>query len=112
VSGEATPPLQIRADANAGVHTLWLKGELDLVSAGLLETRIAELCTDGASRIVLEMSELDFIDSTGLRALLVSEELCGVNSCRLFLGELSPQVARLLQLSGLEDRLPRASQTG
>ena len=108
---ETNPGLKIRGDAGAGVHTLWLEGELDLVSAGLLETRIAELCTDGASRIVLEMSELDFMDSTGLRALLVSEELCGVNSCRLMVGQLSPQVARLLELSGLEGRLPRAPQT-
>ena len=112
MNGEANPGLQIRGDGKGGVQTLWLTGELDLVSAGLLETRIAELCTDGASLIVLEMSELDFMDSTGLRALLVSEELCGVNSCRLLVGQLSPQVARLLELSGLEGRLPRAPQTG
>lgn len=112
MSDEAIPALQIRGEASGGVHTLWLKGELDLVSAGLLETRIGELCADGASRIVLEMSELDFMDSTGLRALLVSDELCGVNSCRLLVGQLSPQVSRLLQLSGLEDRLPRAPQAG
>jgi len=110
VNGEANPGLQIRGDGTAGDHTLWLKGELDLVSAGLLETRIAELCTDGASRIVLDMSDLEFMDSTGLRALLVSQELCGVNSCRLLVGQLSPQVARLLELSGLEGRLPRAAQ--
>ena len=110
MNGEPAPGLQIRADGESGLHTLFLKGELDLVSAGLLETRIAELCTDGASRIVLEMGELNFMDSTGLRALLVSEELCGVNSCRLLVGQLSPQVARLLELSGLEGRLPRAHQ--
>lgn len=112
MNDERNPGLKIRGDAAAGVHTLWLKGELDLVSAGLLETRIAELCTDGASRIVLEMSELNFMDSTGLRALLVSEELCGVNSCRLMVGQLSPQVARLLELSGLEGRLSRAPEPG
>jgi anti-sigma B factor antagonist len=111
VNDQAHPGLQIRADGTEGVHTLWLKGELDLVSAGLLETRIAELCTDGASRIVLDMSDLEFIDSTGLRALLVSRELCGVNSCRLLVGQLSPQVERLLELSGLEGRLPRAAPT-
>jgi len=61
---------------------------------------------------VLEMSALNFMDSTGLRSLLVSEELCSVNSCRLLLGQLSPQVARLLELSGLEGRLPRVSAAG
>jgi anti-sigma B factor antagonist len=110
MSAEPPPSLEIRGEPDGAAHTLWLKGELDLVSAGLLETRIAELCTDGASRIVLEMSGLDFMDSTGLRSLLVSEELCSVNSCQLLVGELSPQVARLLELSGLEGRLRRASE--
>ena len=82
VSDQPQPGLAIRGEENKGSHTLRLTGELDLVSAGLLETRIAELCTDGASRIVLEMTELSFMDSTGLRSLLVSQELCSVNSCR------------------------------
>ncbi len=112
MNGEGNTGLQIRGEGEGALHTLWLEGELDLVSAGLLETRIAELCADGATGIVLEMSELSFMDSTGLRALLVSEELCGVNSCRLLVGELSPQVARLLELSGLEGRLPRAPRAG
>jgi anti-anti-sigma factor len=111
VNDAPQPGLQIKGDAQEGRHTLWLKGELDLVSAGMLETRIGELCTDGASLIVLEMGELGFMDSTGLRSLLVSQELCAVNSCRLLIGELSAQVARLLELSGLEGRLPRATQS-
>jgi len=112
MNGGPARTLEIRGEADAGGHTLWLKGELDLVSAGLLETRIAELCTDGASRIVLELDGLEFMDSTGLRSLLVSEELCGVNSCQLLVGRLSPQVERLLELSGLRDRLPRVSEPG
>jgi anti-anti-sigma factor len=109
MSTEPPSSLEIRGESDARNHTLWLKGELDLVSAGLLETRIAELCADGASRIVLEMSALDFMDSTGLRSLLVSEEVCSVNSCQLLVGQLSPQVARLLELSGLDGRLSRVS---
>ncbi len=112
MSGEPPPGLEIRGDAHGLTHTLRLKGELDLVSSGMLETRIAELCTDGASQIILEMAELSFMDSTGLRALLVSQELCGVNSCRLLVGELSPQVTRLLELSGLAERLQRVEPAG
>ncbi len=103
-----SPGLEIRVEADDANYVLWLSGELDLVSAGMLETRIAELCTDGAGRIVLEMSGLEFMDSTGLRALLTSQELCGVNSCQLLIGEMSTQVSRLLELSGLEGRLRRA----
>ncbi len=109
MSGSQLPGLEIRGEVDGRAQRLWLKGELDLVSSGLLETRIAELCTDGASQIVLEMGELSFMDSTGLRALLVSQELCSVNACRLLVGALSPQVTRLLELSGLGDRLQRVA---
>jgi anti-sigma B factor antagonist len=105
------PSLEIRSyNAGPREHTLHLSGELDLASAGQLETTIAELCADGAREVLLEMSELSFMDSTGLRSLLVSHELCVVNACRLVLGELSPQVERLLDLSGVDGRLPRAGR--
>jgi len=88
-------------------YALYLRGELDLASAGLLETSIAELCTDGAGVVLVDMRELTFMDSTGLRSLLVSQELCVVNDCTLKLGELSPQVERLLDLAGVNEKLPR-----
>lgn len=105
------PSLDIQGDSTSPhEHTLHLQGELDLASAGQLETSIAELCTDGAKQVLLDMAELSFMDSTGLRSLLVSQELCTVNDCRLILGELSPQVERLLDLSGVDGRLPRQSK--
>ncbi len=48
MSGSQLPGLEIRGEVDGRAQRLWLKGELDLVSSGLLETRIAELCTDGA----------------------------------------------------------------
>jgi anti-anti-sigma factor len=84
---------------------MWLAGELDIASAGVLDTAIAELCTDGAERIVLEMGELEFMDSTGLRSVLVGQELCEVNGCELLIGELSAQVQRLLEISGVDEKL-------
>lgn len=100
--GEA---LQIQATTNGSGHILSLSGELDLASAGVLDTAIAELCTDGAERITLEMGELAFMDSTGLRSVIVGKELCEVNGCELLIGALSPQVQRLFEVSGVGAKL-------
>ncbi len=97
--------LQIRTERDADSHVLRLIGELDLASAGVLDTAIAELCTDGAKRITLEMEELAFMDSTGLRSVLVGRELCDVNGCELLIGGLSRQVERLLDISGVGEKL-------
>jgi anti-anti-sigma factor len=105
------PQLTIRQEVVADSWTLWLSGELDLASADVLDTTIAELCTDGADRIVLEMAELGFMDSTGVRSLLVGHELCSVNDCEMLIGSTSPQVTRLFEVSGLGERLPRRAST-
>jgi anti-sigma B factor antagonist len=89
-----------------------LSGELDLSSANQLDTTIAELGADGAQRIVIEMAELQFMDSTGLRSLLVAGELCKVNGCELLIGSTSLQVERLFSVSGVDERLPRRVKAG
>jgi anti-sigma B factor antagonist len=99
------PGLTMNHEAGQGGHVLSLSGELDLASAGALDTAIAELCTDGAERITLEMGALAFMDSTGLRSVLVSQELCEVNGCELLIGGLSRQVRRLFEVSGVGEKL-------
>jgi anti-sigma B factor antagonist len=99
--------LRIDTALDGDTWAVRLSGELDLSSAEQLDTTIAELCADGARRIVLEMRALEFMDSTGLRSLLVGAELCAVSGCELLLGSTSMQVERLLSVSGVNGRLPR-----
>jgi anti-sigma B factor antagonist len=97
--------LQVQSEHTTDGQVLRLAGELDLASAGVLDTAIAELCTDGARRITLEMEDLEFMDSTGLRSVLVGRELCDVNGCELVIGGLSRQVERLFDISGVGEKL-------
>ena len=106
----AGPTLQIRTEKTPEGYVLVLSGELDLASAGVLDTAIAELCIDGAERILLEMEALAFMDSTGLRSVLVGRELCEVNGCELLVGGVSTQVARLLDISGVGKQLTFLSE--
>jgi len=99
--------LQIRTESDGPTGVVWLAGELDLSCAGQLDMAIAELCAGGAQRIVLELDQLQFMDSTGLRSVLVGDELCKVSGCELLIGNTSRQVERLFQVSGVAKRLPR-----
>ena len=107
---EPQPALQIRTEGVDAEFTVALTGELDLASAGQLDTAIAELCADGAELIVLELGELEFMDSTGLRSVLVGDELCKVSGCELLIGATSRQVERLFSVSGVAERLPRRTE--
>ncbi len=99
--------LQIATVSDGDTWAVQLAGELDLSSSDRLDTTIAELCADGARRIVVEMSDLHFMDSTGLRSLLVGRELCEVSGCELLIGTTSLQVERLFSVAGVDGRLPR-----
>ena len=108
---EHAPTLEIRTKGEGEDFAVALSCELDLASAGQLDTAIAELCADGAKRIVLELVDLEFMDSTGLRSVLVGDELCKVNGCELLIGGTSRQVDRLFEVSGVAERLPRRAET-
>jgi anti-sigma B factor antagonist len=60
-----------RADASVVIPT----GELDLATAPALEAALARAFEQvGAGRVVLDLRELEFIDSSGLRTLLTARK--------------------------------------
>jgi anti-sigma B factor antagonist len=101
----ATIELSIQAHRQQDRHTLVLTGELDLASAPELEVMVAEACTDGASEIVLDLSRLRFMDSSGLKAILSARSLCAANGCELYLTPAQEPVHRLFELTRLIERL-------
>ena len=74
-------------------HTLILTGELDLASAPVLHRRISQLCRRGASAIALDLGNLTFLDSAGLRAVLLSREICERHGCEFSLIPLARTLA-------------------
>ena len=93
-----------------GRHRLRLSGELDLASSPVLTDAVSEACSADAKEIVLDIGQLEFIDSTGLRAILASRVVCAESNCGLSVhpeaDQVKPQVRRLLQVTGLLERLP------
>jgi anti-sigma B factor antagonist len=89
-------------------YTLLFGGELDLASASYVEELTRELCADGASEIVLDLSALAFIDSAGLGSILESRTLCEEHQCGFCLIPGARTIERLYELDGLVDKLPWA----
>jgi anti-sigma B factor antagonist len=106
VRSAGAPQLELRDVASGERHTLVLSGELDMAWAPILDQALHRVCGDGAEAIALDLSGLTFMDSTGLRAVLLAKELCERNDCEFLLTPGPPQVQRLFELTGLLDRLP------
>jgi anti-sigma B factor antagonist len=93
----------IRAD---GVAVLQLVGKLNMVSAGPLRKQIADLVEQGHSRVAIDLGEMEFLDSSGLGALI-----SGLKSTRQAGGDLriaapNEQARLVLSLTGMERVLP------
>jgi anti-sigma B factor antagonist len=87
-------------------HTLVLRGELDMASAPALEAMLQELCEGGAEELVVDLSQLTFMDSSGLSAILKTRALCEEHLCDLGLIPGRRPVQRVFELTHLLDRLP------
>jgi anti-sigma B factor antagonist len=96
----------IRDSSEGDRHTLALTGELDMVGAPELEGMAQQLCEGGARELVLDLRQLEFIDSTGLTAILRCRTLCEEHMCELCLIPGRRRVQRVFELTRLLDRLP------
>lgn len=89
-------------DDDGVVATLKLVGELDAAATDKLRDAANAQMTRGVDRIVLDLSELDFIDSTGLGAMLGVLKRLREKDGELALSAVSPRVQKLLDLTGLD----------
>ncbi len=84
---------------------LALHGELDLASAPRLQSEIESDTVDAAGIVVLDLDDVHFIDSAGLRVVLAAHERAVERGQRLALTPGSPQVQRLLSIAGVDGHL-------
>jgi anti-sigma B factor antagonist len=98
--------LVVRRTREGGVERLTPIGELDIATVPILERAFEGAFEDGEVRmIVVDLTELAFMDSTGLHALLRLAEACRAAD-RLRVVGGSHVVERLFDLSGVRDQLP------
>jgi anti-sigma B factor antagonist len=92
--------------ANKGeAAVISVSGELDLASSPALEEELERASNSGTSLVVVDLRELEFMDSTGLSVLVRAHQRAAQNGQRFGLVNGSQQVQRLLSLTGVADRL-------
>ncbi|MEX2106435.1 MAG: STAS domain-containing protein [Solirubrobacterales bacterium] len=97
------------ATLDDGVRVIAVRGELDLSNASSLEPPLEEAISAGDSSVLIDLSECEFIDSTGI-ALIVRAwqrlDRSGESSGRVVICSDNDQVRRVLEITGLELSIP------
>jgi anti-sigma B factor antagonist len=84
---------------------LRLDGDLDMASVPLLESEVELATLDDTTTIVLDLRGLEFLDSTGLRAILLLDKRSTERGQAFALVRGSEQVQRLMSMTRVDEHL-------
>jgi anti-anti-sigma factor len=100
--------LGMTSQREGDVHTIGLSGELDLATVEGVQRELECVEASDVEAIVVDLSGLTFVDSSGVRLVVLADVRSRADSERLTLLRGPASVQRVFALSGFEDRLPFA----
>jgi anti-anti-sigma factor len=102
----AVPRLDFESREEGQLAVLVLRGELDITGIAAIEPELERLADDEDVEVVaLDMRELEFLDSSGLRLIVMADQRLRAASRRLALVRGPESVQRVFEITRMTDRL-------
>jgi anti-anti-sigma factor len=105
-----TPVFEIASERDSeGVFIVHVRGELDISHEEELRTELKRGVDENHGGIVVVLTECPFIDSSGVRALLLGRQAQGADDGggpRLVIASGSSQIVRILSVMGVDEAIP------
>ncbi len=106
VSVQSVFRVEVRNQGRAAI--IAVSGELDLASSPSLETEFERVSRTDSEVLVLDLRRLEFMDSTGLSVIVKAHQRLADEGRALYLVRGPQQVQRLLDLTGVAERIQLA----
>jgi anti-anti-sigma factor len=97
--------LEVETQQRDGLVHVALRGELDLSTVNKVQDELRRVEADAPRVVVLDLSKLTFLDSTGLRCLVTADQRARDADRRLVLVRGPDPVQRVFSITRLEERL-------
>jgi len=97
--------LEVVTEDRDGLVRVALRGELDLSSVGKLQEELERIEAEQPAKLVLDLSKLTFLDSTGLRCIVTADERGRAEDRRVVIVRGPDPVHRVFSITGLDARL-------
>lgn len=98
--------LSFRTTVTGETAVIALTGELDVAGADVLEHELRRVADEhGAKTLVLDLRELEFMDSTGLRLMVLADERARADGRDFALVRGRQDVHRVFEITRMVDRL-------
>ena len=95
-----------------GVEKIALSGRMDTEGALEIDNRLAFLASTRPARIIVELSEVSFLASIGIRTLVTSAKALSRRGGRMVLASPQPMVGEVLKLACIDSFIPVYADVG
>jgi anti-anti-sigma factor len=92
--------MHISEDRRAGVVVLALSGKLDATTAKPFEEKIVGVLDSGTQRLVVDLSQMDFVSSSGLRVFFLAAKRLRSTDGKIALCSMNDHVRQVFDLAG------------
>src|SRR5262245_32831442 len=99
------PMLRVHHERGAEAHVIRLVGEMDLGNVDEAREALMAAIEGEPIDVIVDLSELEFIDSIGIAMLLDAQAASRRDSSRLGFRGVHAEVARTMQLTGVDEQL-------
>ncbi|MCG8567250.1 MAG: STAS domain-containing protein [Desulfobacterales bacterium] len=86
--------------------TIILSGRLDAVTAPELEGAMEGVLSEGQTRVIMNLTELEYISSAGLRVFLIGAKKLKAVKGELILAGMTPTTKEVIRISGFPSIMP------
>lgn len=104
--------LEVDTQEREGLVHVSLRGELDLSTVEKVEAELRRVEEDDAKLLVLDLSGLTFLDSTGLRLMVTADQRARKAGRRVAIVKGPETVHRVFTITKLDDRLQMVDDVG
>lgn len=95
----------VSIESGSGLHTVSLSGELDIATADQLTSALDGVTPASGERLVIDLTAVSFMDSTGLRVLIAANGAASEGGYELFIVTGESPAKRVLELTRMDEHM-------
>ena len=94
------------SELDNNIRMIKLIGKMDIIGVGQIETKFAGYCGGEKARVIVDLSEVDFLASIGIRLLTLTAKSIASRGGKMVLLSPTAEVQRVLDVTGIPAIIP------
>ena len=94
------------SELDNNIRLIKLSGKFDIIGTGEIETKFTGYCAGSHIRVLVDLSEVDFLASIGIRLLMLTTKSIASRGGRMVLLNPIPEVQNVLEVTGIPAIIP------